>query len=111
METEVLWNVLAKPEDAKYAFTLNAQSLVDQSPQSGIFRALLAANGNEESVQHAAVRFNPAILYKLIYAPESLPVVSADQIYQFEEPLANGEIRKPAPQPEPDNSLYEQLNI
>jgi len=114
METEVLWNILAKPEDAKYAFTLNAQALVDKSPQSGLFRALLATNGNEENVQHAAVRFNPAILYKLIHAPESLPTVSADQIYLFEQPLADGAT---APKPEtraqePDNShLFHELNI
>jgi hypothetical protein len=113
MENEVLWNILAKPEDAKYAFTLNAQALVDQAPQSGLFRALLAANGNEENVRHAAVRFNPAILYKLIHAPESLPKVSADQLYAFEAPLVNGSVRKPAAniEPEQDNShSFHQLN-
>ncbi len=102
---------MANPADAKYAFTLNVESLVDEYPQSGLFRALLAGNGNEEYVRHAAVHFNPLILYKLINAPDSLPVVTADQIYQVDEPLKGDAIKKPKPSPKPVNKVFDEPKI
>lgn len=109
IDNEILWNVLANPADAKYAFTLNVDSLVNEYPQSGLFRALLAGNGSEENVHHAAVYFSPAGLHKLVNAPDSLPVVKAAQIYRVETPLANMP-KKPASS-KPLDKIYEDLNI
>ncbi len=89
MDIEVLWDLLAKPSDAKYAYTLNIQSLIDEYPQSGLLRALLAGNGNAQNVQRSAVYFNPAILYKIVNHPDSLPVVRDDQVMHVEEPETN----------------------
>ncbi|MDB5111208.1 MAG: hypothetical protein JWR67_2322 [Mucilaginibacter sp.] len=86
-ENVELLNVLANPADAKYAYALNIQSFVNEFPQSGILRALLTAKGDEKNVQHAAVYFNPAILYKIFNAPDSLPVVNSEQIVWVDSPL------------------------
>ena len=110
IESEVLWNILANPADAKYAYTLNMQSLVDEFPQSGLFRALLAGNGSEQSVRHAAVYFNPVTLHKLINAPDDFQVVTAQQIFQIDA-LPVEEVIKPLSANEDINKFYEELNI
>src|SRR5476649_1803253 len=97
MDTEVLWNLLANPADVKDANTSAIQSLVDEYPQSGIFRVLLAGNGNQQNIAHAAVYSNPAILYKLINSPDSFQPVNEDQIIQLSASLPVDEIDQPFP--------------
>jgi hypothetical protein len=97
MNTDVLWKILGNPAGAKTANAPDIQSLVDEYPQSGLFRALLAANGNEQHIRHAAIYLNPATLYKLIHAPESLQEVTADQIIQTDASLPADEISQPFP--------------
>jgi len=87
-ETGLLWDILANPAGVKEANTLYLQTLVDEFPQSGVLRTLLAANGNQENIIHAAVHFNPAAVHKLINAPENLPIVTAGQIFKADIPLA-----------------------
>jgi hypothetical protein len=84
-EIDALLKVLANPADIKYAYTLDMQSLVDEFPQSGIFRALLATNGNQQHINHAAAYFDPSALYKVVNAPDSLSEVNASQIVKVEE--------------------------
>jgi len=86
LETEILWNILANLPDIKYAHSQSLQALVEEFPQSGLFRALLAGNGKEENIKHAAVYFNSANLYKLVNAPGSLPAITELQIFRTEEP-------------------------
>ncbi|MGZ3753781.1 MAG: hypothetical protein ACXVAY_05115 [Mucilaginibacter sp.] len=87
-EYEALWNVLANPADVNYAYTVDVKSLVDQYPQSGILRALLAGNGNQQSVNHAVTYFDPATLYKIVHAPDSLQSITPDQIAWIDKPLS-----------------------
>ena len=91
----MLWNVLTNLADIKYAHTLNLQALVDEFPQSGLLKALLAGNGDEQNVKHAAVYFNPSTLYKLVKAPDSLPTVTAAQIFQMDMPLPGRTFDRP----------------
>jgi hypothetical protein len=86
-EYEALWNVLANPADVNYAYTADVKSLVDAYPQSGILRALLAGNGNQQSVNRAVAYFDPATLYKIVHAPDSLLPVSKEQIAWIDKPL------------------------
>ena len=83
-----MWNVLANPADVNYAYTVDIKSLVDANPQSGILRALLAGNGNQQSVNRAVTYFDPATLYKIVHAPESLLPVTPEQIAWIDKPLA-----------------------
>jgi len=80
MGNDALWKVLANPADVKYAYTADIELLADEFPQSGIFKALLAGNGDPENIRQAATYFNPAILYKLVNTPEELPEVTSEQI-------------------------------
>jgi hypothetical protein len=79
-QNEILWELLANPADNGQLHNYDLQQLVDEFPQSGILRAMLAHAGNGTDLKHAAVYFNPRLLHKLINDPESLPVVSAGQI-------------------------------
>ena len=97
MNTDVLWKILDNPAAAKTANAPDIQSLVDEYPQSGLLRALLAANGNEQNIRHAAIYLSPATLYKLIHAPESLQEIAADQIIQTDASSPAEEISQPFP--------------
>jgi len=93
--------LLANPADNGQLHNYDLQQLVDEFPQSGILRAMLAHAGNGADLKHAAAHFNPRLLHKLINDPESLPVISAGQIAG----LANG----PAPvymPPAPESENY-----
>lgn len=79
-QNEVLWELLANPADSGRLHNYDLQQLVDEYPQSGILRAMLAHAGNGSDLKHAAVYFNPGLLHKLINNPESLALVSAEQI-------------------------------
>ncbi|MDB4925724.1 hypothetical protein [Mucilaginibacter sp.] len=82
IEYEFLWKLLANPADNNHSHIFNLQSLVNDYPHSGILHALLMPNGEKRNLKHAAAYFNPGILYKLATAPNSLPVVTDEQIVQ-----------------------------
>jgi hypothetical protein len=110
MGNDALWKVLANPAEVKYAYTADIESLVDEFPQSGIFRALLAGNGDKESLRHAAAYFNPAILYKLVNAPEELSEITSEQIAWIDRPqtvIANNVIKRADEVIETDHLLPE----
>jgi hypothetical protein len=79
-QNEILWELMANPANNGKEHSYDLQQLVDEFPQSGILRAMLAHAGNGSDLKHAAAYFNPRLLHKLIHNPESLTVVSADQI-------------------------------
>jgi hypothetical protein len=88
-EYEFLWKLLANPADPNHSYIFNLQSLVTDYPQSGALRALLMPNGDKRHLKHAAAYFNPVVLHKLATAPDSLPVVTSEQVvYSDELPAA-----------------------
>lgn len=82
-QNEILWELLANPADNGQVHNYDLQQLVDEFPQSGLLRAMLAHAGNGNDLKQAAAYFSPRVLHKLINDPESLPVVSAGQIAGF----------------------------
>jgi hypothetical protein len=87
-EYEFLWKLLANPADPNHSYIFNLQSLVTDYPQSGALRALLMPNGDKRHLKHAAAYFNPMVLHKLATAPDSLPVVTSEQVVYSDEPPA-----------------------
>jgi len=79
-ENEFLWKLLADPVNNTHLYTYNLQRLVNDNPQSGIFRALLARTGGEENFKLASVHFNSKSLYKLINYPSGFEKVTRDRI-------------------------------
>lgn len=80
INSELLLKALANPVEVLSTNSSGIESLVNDFPQSGLLRALLAGNGHDQNVKHAAAYINPATLYKLVNFPESLPVVDSRQI-------------------------------
>ncbi len=76
IDNGLLWKALANPAENAAGVAV----LVDKYPQSGLLRAMLAGNGNERNIKHAAVYINPTSLCKIVNAPDTLPVVSQKQI-------------------------------
>ncbi|MES2425790.1 MAG: hypothetical protein V4560_02415 [Bacteroidota bacterium] len=75
---EFLWKALANPADHDHAIDL--QLLSTEFPQSGVLHALLASADDKRYLKSAAVHFDPQILRKLTTTPESLAVVTSEQI-------------------------------
>jgi len=86
-DNDALWRVLADPADVNYAYSIDVQSLVNEHPQVGIFRALLAANGSPSGIRQAVTYFNPATLYKIINRPGDLRSIQPEQIVSADESL------------------------
>jgi hypothetical protein len=82
-ENEFLWKLLADPVNNTHLYTYNLQRLVNDNPQSGIFRALLARTGGEENFKLASVHFNSKSLYKLINYPSGFEKITGDKIILF----------------------------
>jgi hypothetical protein len=80
INSDLILKALAGPVEVLSTDASGIESLVDDFPQSGLLRALLAANGHDQNVRHAAAYINPATLYKLVNFPESLPAVDAGHI-------------------------------
>jgi hypothetical protein len=82
-QNEILGKLLANPAEAGTIYSYNLQGLVDEFPQSGLFRAMLAHadKDNQRSISSAAVAYSPRLLHKLINDPESLSPVSKEQIH------------------------------
>lgn len=80
INSELILKALASPVEVLSTNASGIETLVNDFPQSGLLRALLAGNGHDQNVKHAAAYINPATLYKLVNFPESLPVVDAGHI-------------------------------
>lgn len=80
IDNGLLWKALANPVNALAEDAAGIKALADNYPQSGLLKALLAADGNEQNVNRAATYFSPAALYKLVNMPDSLATVSPGQI-------------------------------
>jgi len=76
----ILLELLANPANTGQQHSYNLQQLVNEFPQSGLLRAMLARAGNGSDLKQAATYFDPQLLYKLTHEVDSLAVVSPAQI-------------------------------
>jgi len=76
----ILLELLANPANIGQQHSYNLQQLVNEFPQSGLLRAVLARAGNGTDLKQAAAYFDPQFLYKLTHEADSLAVVSPAQI-------------------------------
>lgn len=76
----ILLELLANPANIGQQHSYNLQQLVNEFPQSGLLRAMIARAGNGTDLKQAAAYINPQLLYKLTHEAESLAVVSPAQI-------------------------------
>ena len=102
ISSELLLKALANPVEVLSTNASGIESLVNDFPQSGLLRALLAGNGHDQNIKHAAAYINPATLYKLVNFPETLAVVDARHIAFID---AVDTENAPAPIPNPKNIL------
>jgi hypothetical protein len=80
INSELVLKALASPVEVLSTNASGIESLVNDFPQSGLLRALLAGNGHDQNVKHAAAYINPTTLYKLVNSPEGLTAVDARYI-------------------------------
>ena len=107
INSELILKALASPVEVLSTNASGIESLVNDFPQSGLLRALLAGNGHDQNVKHAAAYINPATLYKLVNFPESLPAVDARHIVFIDndntdasdtpKPIVNATTQQPQP--------------
>jgi len=76
----ILLELLANPANTGQQHSYNLQQLVNEFPQSGLLRAVLARAGNSTDLKRAAAYFDPRLLYKLTHEADNLAVVSPAQI-------------------------------
>lgn len=106
INSELILKALAGPVEVLSTNASGIESLVNDFPQSGLLRALLAGNGHDQNVKHAAAYINPATLYKLVNFPDSLPAVDARHIAFVDDaldapspptPIINATAKQPQP--------------
>jgi hypothetical protein len=90
-QNEILKELLTNPANTGQQYKNNLQQLVDEFPQSGILRAMLARAG--AGLKQATAYVDPHLLYKLIHDADSLAVVSPSQIAGNHKDIVNGHFR------------------
>nr|WP_294791552.1 hypothetical protein [uncultured Mucilaginibacter sp.] len=84
---DFFYDLLDNPSDLVYGNnTSNLQALINDFPQSGLLRAILAVKREEEDIQSASTYINPHLLYKIANAAGSLTAVTDSQIVFFGKP-------------------------
>lgn len=78
-QNEILLELLANPANSGQRYSADLQQLVDEFPQSGILRAMLA-HADSGSIKQSVAYFDSHLLYKLVNEAEDLAQVSASQI-------------------------------
>lgn len=115
ISSELILKALANPVEVLNTNASGIESLVNDFPQSGLLRALLAGNGHDQNVKHAAAYINPTTLYKLVNSPESLPAVDARQIAFIDD--NGGTATAPTPinttvkQPQPVENIDNEVEV
>jgi hypothetical protein len=90
-QNEILLELLANPANTGQLYSHNLEQLVDEFPQSGILRAMLAHAGKGSTLKQAAAYFDPHLLHKLINDADNLAVVSSAQIAGHQDSTPTGE--------------------
>jgi hypothetical protein len=93
---EFFYDLLDNPADLSHSNAFNLQLLINDFPQSGLLRAMLAVKREEESLHSASAYVNPRLLYKIANAVDSLRAVSDEQIAICQAP---GEAKPVLPLP------------
>jgi len=93
---DFFYDLLDNPADLSHSNAVNLQLLINEFPQSGLLRLMLAVKREEESVQSASAYVNPKLLYKIANAVGSLYAVSDEQIAICQKP---GEAKPVLPLP------------
>ncbi|MFD0750481.1 hypothetical protein ACFQZS_10030 [Mucilaginibacter calamicampi] len=93
----VFYDLLDNPADLAQSDAFNLQQLINEFPQSGLLRSMLAVKRDEEALQSASAYVNPKLLYVISNAFGSLRAVSAEQIVVRQ---ALGEAQPVLPLPE-----------
>lgn len=79
-QKEFLGKLLANPASDAHPYHNDLLLLVDNFPQSGVLRALLAYAADEKELSQAAVYFRADNLYKLLNAPAAFNAVPTEKI-------------------------------
>ena len=103
---EFFYDLLDNPADLSHSNAFNLQLLINDFPQSGLLRSMLAVKREEQSLQSASAYVNPKLLYKIANTLGALSAVSDDQVAFCEKP---GQ-QKPA-LPLPGNAQIPHLTI
>jgi hypothetical protein len=77
---DLFYHLLDNPADLYHSDASNLQLLIDDFPQSGLLRAMLAVKREEVSLQSASAYVDSRLLYKITNASASLRAVSHEQI-------------------------------
>lgn len=80
-QNDFLWTLLADPAEDARLYVYNLQRLVNDYPQSGVLRALLAHASEDKNLRQASTCLNPSSVYKLINSPLSLVGVPDEKLY------------------------------
>ena len=96
-QNEFLRKLLANPADDARLYADDLQRLVDDFPQSGVLRALLAHASDDKNLRQASVYFNARSLYKLINAPSTFIGVPGERIIVENSIGSNAHYRYAAP--------------
>ncbi|HMG10954.1 MAG TPA: hypothetical protein VK609_20720 [Mucilaginibacter sp.] len=96
-QNEILLELLANPANTGQLYSHDLEQLVDEFPQSGILRAMLAHAGKGSTLKHAAAYFDPHLLHKLINDADNLAVVSSAQIAGHLKDTANNHFQDSMP--------------
>ncbi|MGY3214939.1 hypothetical protein [Mucilaginibacter sp. HD30] len=80
------YDLLDNPADLSDANAFKLQQLINEFPQSGLLRSILAVKREEESLHSASTYVNPKLLYVIANAVGSLLPVSDEQIVICQKP-------------------------
>lgn len=93
---DFFYDLLDSPAALSHSNAFNLQLLINEYPQSGLLRSMLAVKREEEGLQRASAYVNPKLLYKIANAVGSLQSVSDEQIVICQKP---GEVKPVLPLP------------
>ena len=83
---DFFYDLLDNPADLSHSNAFNLQQLINEFPQSGLLRSMLAVKRDEESLQSASAYVNPNLLYIIANSASSLRAVSNEQIAVCQAP-------------------------
>jgi len=84
--SEFFNDLLDNPADLSHLDTFKLQQLINEFPQSGLLRSVLAVKRDEENMQSAGAYVNPKLLYIVSNAVSTLRAVANDQIAISQKP-------------------------
>lgn len=90
---DFFYDLLDNPADLSHSNAFNLQLLINDYPQSGLLRSMLAVKREEESIRSASAYVVPKLLYKIANSVNLLRTVTEEQIAFSEEPDSGRTVR------------------